>query len=227
MKAVIIAAGEGRRMRPLTLHIPKPLLKISGKAIIDYAYESLPAEIEEVIVVVKYLSDQIKAHIRKNWSKKKVEFARGSDRGTAFSFLAARKYLHNEKFLFLYGDEVPDPRDVKNCLKKNLSILVFKSTNPRANGIAYLRKNGTIKGIVEKPDDPSSNTAIDGVMVLNTDIFDYMPLKTRSEYYFSTMIDKFVLEHNVYPVKSISFIGDVTTPKDLRRVGKLISLRNE
>jgi len=214
-------------MRPLTLKEPKPLLKINGKAIIDYVYESIPEEVDEVIVVVRYMGDKIKSHISENWRRKNIHFATGSDKGTAYSFLAASKYLKNERFLFLYGDEVPDPRDVKRCLNKDLSVLVFKSANPRANGIAYLREDGTIGEIVEKPNNPKSNMAVDGVMVINTDIFNYIPIRTKGEYYFSTMIDKFVEEHKVYPVMSTNFIGDVTKPEDLERVGELLKQRNE
>ena len=56
MKAVILAAGEGRRMRPFTLSIPKPLLQLQGKKVIDYVFDALPDEVDEAIVTVRYLS---------------------------------------------------------------------------------------------------------------------------------------------------------------------------
>lgn len=227
MKAVILAAGEGKRMMPLTLKTPKPLLKVNGKAIIDYVLESFTPEIDEVIIVVKYLGNQIKKHIGKENRSKRIKYVLGSVKGTAYSFIAAKKYLKNERFLFVYGDEIPNPRDVKNCLSKDLSVLVFKSKNPRANGIAYLRKDCTIKKIVEKPKKPKSDLAVDGVMVLNTNIFDYAPAFTNNEYYFSTMVGSFVHEHKVHSVKAINFIGDLTTPQDLERVGNILKSRHE
>lgn len=227
MKAVILAAGEGKRMRPLTLKTPKPLLKVNGKPIIDYVFVALPKEIDEVIVVTKYLGNQIKEYLGDEHLDKKVHYASGSDKGSAYSFIAAKKYLENERFLFVYGDEIPDPKDVKNCLTKDLSILVFKSQNPQANGIAYLKKDGTIKKIIERPKNPKSNLAINGVMVLNTDIFNYKPSFTKGEYYFSTMVGLFVRDHKVYPVDARNFIGDLTAPQDLNRVGNIFKSRHE
>src|SRR3989344_4394219 len=126
MKAVILAAGEGTRMRPLTLSTPKPLLKVGGKPIIDYILESLPTEIDEVIIAVKYLGDQIKSHIGAKNLDKKIRYVTGSSLGTAYSFLATKKFLRSERFILVHGDELTDKIDIKNCLSKELSILVFK-----------------------------------------------------------------------------------------------------
>ncbi len=223
MKAVILAAGVGIRMRPLTLTTPKPLLKVNGKPIIEYVLASLPPQINEVIIVVDYLGNQIKEYIGKKNLKLKVTFVTGSNKGSAYSFMVARKYLSNERFLVVYGDEIPNPTDIKNCLTKELSILTFISHKPHAHGIAYLRKNGTIGSIIEKPKNPPSNLAIDGVMVVNTDIFTHItPSFITGEYYFSTLVGLFVRDHKVYPIPAQDFIGDITTPDDLLRVGKLL-----
>lgn len=228
MKAVILAAGEGKRMRPLTLNTPKPLLEVNGKRIIDYVLESFPPEIDKVIIVVKYLGRKIKRYIGKKTRGLEVKYVLGSDKGTAYSFMATKKYLVNERFLLVYGDEVPDLHDVKNCLTHDLSILVFKSRNPSAHGIAYLRKDRTIKDIIEKPKNPKSNLAVDGVMVLNTDIFAYTRSNTHGgEYYLSSMVGSFVRDHKVFAVNSRGFIGDLTTPHDLIRVGKILGARRK
>ncbi|MCX6704105.1 MAG: nucleotidyltransferase family protein [Candidatus Woesebacteria bacterium] len=225
MKAVILAAGMGERMRPLTLKTPKPLLKVNGKPIIDYALESFPPEITEVIIAVKYLGSKIRRHVGKKNRGMIVRYVLGSDKGTAYSFMAAKKYLKNERFLFVYGDEIPDKTDVANCLKKDLSILTFKSKNPQVNGIAYLSKDGSIRKIVEKPKSSKSNLGVDGVMVLNTDIFKYMPKLSRGEFYLSTMVGLFVRSHKVFPVKAKNFIGDIASPADLIRTGKILLAR--
>ncbi len=62
MQAVILAAGEGVRMRPLTLTKPKPLLEVLGKPLIRYATEGLPKEVTELIIVLGYRGEQIKAY---------------------------------------------------------------------------------------------------------------------------------------------------------------------
>lgn len=225
MKAVILAAGEGKRMSPLTLNTPKPLLKVNAKPIIEYVLESFPPQIDEVIIVVKYLGDQIKDYVGTTNGDRRVRYVLGSDKGTAYSFLAAKKFLANQRFLFINGDEIPDSRDVRNCLKKDLSILVFKPQDPEANGIAYLRADGTIEKIIEKPKKSTSDIAVDGVMVLNSDIFSYKPASKNGEYYFTSMVGSFVQDHKVSPVAAKDFIGDLTTPNDLVRVGNILRQR--
>ena len=109
-------------------------------------------------------------------------------------------------------------------MKKELSIVVFDSSNPALHGIATLRSDGTLEGIIEKPKDPKTRVAVDGIMVLNEKIFDYQPRPNdNGEYYFTSMLDQFVKDYRVWPVPSVKFIGDVTTPEDIERIEKLIS----
>ena len=225
MKVVILAAGIGKRMRPLTLTTPKPLLPVNGKPIIEYILESFPPEIEEIIIVVNYLGEQIKKHLGKNNRGLKITYVSGSLLGSAYSLLATKKYLKNERFLVVQGDEIPNQTDIVNCLTKELSCLTFESCNPQANGIGFLRKDGSLKKIIEKPKTSTSTLGIDGVMVIHTDIFNYIPVRTRGEYYFSTLMSLFVRDHKVFPVPTQGLIGDLTTPNDLVRVGNILKLR--
>lgn len=222
MKALILAAGEGKRMQPLTFKAPKPLLKINRRPILDYIFDSFPADITEVVIVVKYLGDMIKTKLGSKYRGRKIYFAEGSDKGTAYSFLSARPLIKkNERFLFVYGDEIPHPRDVKNCMKKELSVLVFESRKPKAHGIVILKKNGSILEVIEKPDKPKSNLAIDGAMVLNDRIFNYRPLpNSKGEYHFTSLLNQFCKDYDVWPVEALDFIGDITTPQDIERVSE-------
>ena len=108
-----------------------------------------------------------------------------------------------------------------------MSYLTFESHNPQAHGIGYLRKDGSIKKIIEKPKKTTSTLGVNGVMVLNTNIFNYSPTLIRGEYYFSTMIGAFVRDHKVFPVANMGLIGDITTPKDLIRAGKILNAREK
>ncbi len=222
MKAVILAAGEGTRMRPLTLTTPKPLLLVNGKAIMDYIFESLPEEVDEVIIVTLYLGHKIKKHFGNERDGKKILYVDGSNKGTAYSFLATEKHLQNERFLLIQGDELTDKVDISNCLKHDLSILTFTPKNPSACGMAHLRPNGTIRRIIEKPQKTISTTAVNGVMVLNTDIFKITPMLTKGEFYFSAVVNKFIQKHKVVPVKLQKTIIDITTPADIKRAALLL-----
>lgn len=225
MQAIILAAGEGKRMRPLTLETPKPLLKVKGKPIIEYIIESLPTEVDEVIVVVKYLGDQIRSHLGSSFSGRKIIFMEGCGQGTAQDFLLTKDFIQSDHFLVFYGDELPRREDVVNCLKEELSVLVFKSSNPGVHGIVVLNANGTIKSIIEKPENPPSDLAIDGLMVLSPDIFKYEPIissNKNGEYYLTSLLNQFVKDYDIYPVMSVGLMGDITTPADLDRIEKML-----
>jgi glucose-1-phosphate thymidylyltransferase len=223
MKAVILAAGRGERMRPLTLDTPKPLLKIKGRPILDYIFEVLPSEIDEVIVVVKYLAEKIERHLGGKFSGRKIKYAQGSDLGIAFSFLVAKDYIGKERFLVLYGDELLAAKDIKACLDHDLSIIVFKSPNPKASGVAVLDESGFFKKIIEKPENPPSDVAIGGIMVLNEKIFDYKPFKgPKGEFYLSSILGQFIKDNRVKAVFSDKFLGDITSPSDIARIEQLL-----
>lgn len=224
MKAVILAAGEGVRMRPLTIDIPKPLLRVAGKTLLDHIFEALPKEIDEAVIVVKYLGDQIKKYCGEVFHGRRVIYAEGSDLGTAYSFLAARPHLLDEdRFLFIYGDELPTSEDIVACLSYPASILCWEVDDPWNHGVATLRPDGTIAEIEEKPTHPASRLISGGVMVLNKKIFKCTPSKEdKKEFFFTQMLNQFVKEEKVQAVKLRRGIGGISTPADLERVERIL-----
>ena len=74
MKAVILAAGEGVRMRPLTLRTPKPLLQVAGRPLLEHIIYALPKDINELIVVIGYLGDQIKNFLGNEYHGLKIQY---------------------------------------------------------------------------------------------------------------------------------------------------------
>jgi bifunctional UDP-N-acetylglucosamine pyrophosphorylase/glucosamine-1-phosphate N-acetyltransferase len=202
MKAIILAAGEGKRMRPLTLTTPKPLLKINGQTILDNIFDSLPEAIDEVIVVVKYLAPKIKEYLGDFYKGRKIKYVEGSERGNAIGFLACRSYFkEGERFLVLYGDEIQSPEEIKKCLSYRAAWVCVPTDNPKSAGIADIAEDGRILEVVEKPENPKSNWSAAGTIVLDTKIFNYAPRPHASgESYLSSMVDQFLKDYPVYAV---------------------------
>lgn len=151
MKCVILAAGRGKRMMPLTKDTPKPLLKVGDKCLIDYVLDSLPKEIDEIIIVVDYLGFQIVRHVENRNLRRKVTSVEGSPKGNVYSFLNTKEHFYyGERFLLIYGDEIPNPVDVQKCLDRALSILTYGSWE------------------------------YGGVMVLNSTIFHFSPRGSKN-----------------------------------------------
>lgn len=228
MKAVVLAAGVGMRMRPLTLNTPKPLLKIAGKPLLDYIFEAMPQEIDEAVIAVRYLGEQIKAYCGDVFHGRRIYYTEGSEMGTAYSFLSAKNYLLNEdRFLFVNGDEMPFKEDISACLKYPSSILCFEMPDPWNHGVAALRGDGTITEIEEKPKHPKSSLIAAGVMVLTNKIFKAEPEnKGRGELFFTDMLNQFVKCEKVWAVRPSYGIGGISTPADIERVEKILSSRS-
>lgn len=224
MKAVILAAGKGKRMRPLTDNIPKPMIPVLGRPLLEYTFGVLPGEIDEVILVVRYLGDKIKEYFGDDFLGKKITYAEGSGLGTAYSFLAAKKYLKKkDRFLFLYGDECPNLKDVNECLKYQSSILCWEVSDPWNHGVVEFDTNNKIIKITEKPKNPKTDIIAGGVMVLTPTIFDYKPaMGVKNEFYFTDMIAQYIKKERVMAVVSKDAIGGISTPKDIERLEKYL-----
>src|SRR3989344_9231437 len=102
MQAVMFTAGDGSRMRPLTLSKPKALLEVGEKTILQYLGEALPSEITELIVVVGYLKEQIQSYCGKEFFGRKVTYVWQKEKtGTARALQLCKEYLKRGSFMVL------------------------------------------------------------------------------------------------------------------------------
>ncbi len=227
MKAIILAAGKGERMLPLTKTIPKPLIPVLGKPVLDRLFEAIPEEITDVVIVVLHLAKKIQKHCGNNFYGRKISYAIGSVEGNAKSFLAAKDFVKNEsRFLLLQGDELPYSKDIERCLTFSSSSLCFEMPDPWNHGIAALRPDGTIESVVEKPKVPIGNLVNDGVMVLTQKIFDCEPLQgAKGEFSFSSMFDQYIKKERVMAIKAQYGCGGFSSPADIPRVEEILKQR--
>lgn len=227
-KAIVLAAGEGKRMLPLTLSLPKPLLIVNGKPVLDHIFEAFPREITEAVIVVRYLGEKIKAYCGKVFHGRPVRYAEGSEKGNAFSFLAVKPYVgRDERVMVLYGDEIPSAENMQKCLAHEFSWLCKETARPKAVGIVRLRDDGTIEEILEKSDSPPSTIAAIGLMVLPGEVFYYEPVKhPNGEYYLSSLLNPFLRKEKVHAVVTVGGCS-LTTPEDLPKVETFLKRRNQ
>ena len=211
-------------MRELTSSIPKPLLQFAGKGALDHIFSALPPEIDEAVIVVKYLAEQIMTYCGDEFHGRKIRYAEGSDKGTAFSFISSRPFIKDgERFAVVYGDEYLTLEEVVSCLAHKYSWLCYPVDDPTMVGIAEVDSHGNITNVIEKPQQSQSNLAADGLMVVDSEIFNYAPdSHTDGEYYFSTMMNKFIKDHPVVAVYGSSKHGQITAPEDLKKMSDKI-----
>lgn len=217
MKAIILAAGRGERMMPLTRDMPKPLLMVAGKTVLGHIFEALPEEIDEAIIVVKYLGEKIRAYCGDNFHGRKIQYAEGNIRGNAFSFLAAHPFVEKgERIMILYGDEIPSRKNMEKCLEYRYSWLCKETARPQSAGVARFRRDGTIEEIAEKSLNPPSHIAVIGLMVMGARVFDFLPEQNQNgEYYLTSILNKFLKEEKVYAVLTRDGSRSLTSPADI------------
>lgn len=224
MKAVILAAGIGKRMRPLTRNLPKPLIKIAGKTFLDHIFDSLPKQVDTVIVVVGYKADQIKKYLGSFYKERKVRYVLQKKLdGTAGALLVARSLLQEGRFLVFYGDELPRASEVKKMMLYRYSVLCHKINKPIPTGVLNLDSRGRILKIIEKREKikpPATSTG--GVMLIDENIFKYKPVRhSNGEVYLSSMLNKFLRKHPVYAVMGPSDLYFITKD-DVDKANKIL-----
>jgi bifunctional UDP-N-acetylglucosamine pyrophosphorylase/glucosamine-1-phosphate N-acetyltransferase len=222
IQAVILAAGKGTRMRPLTEHTPKPLVKVLGKPLIEHIVASLPDQVDEIIIVVGYLSEQIKKYCGDNFLGKKVTYVEQKEmRGTADALFLARPFL-KEKFLVLMADDILDKASFEECLKHELAILVSVSETPEKFGVVEINDEGIVTRLVEKPAEPASNLVSTGAMVLNKNFFEYTPkLSASGEFFITDIVNEMIHDHPFHTVTAKQWIA-IASPEDIERAEDIL-----
>lgn len=203
-------------MRPLTLTTPKPLLPIGGRPILEHIGNALPSQITELILVVGYLGDHIRAFCGERFFGRPVTYVHQERKlGTAHALKLCRNKLNGERFLLLYADDLHDRGGLDAMLAHPRSLLVAEHPEPRRFGVVTLHPDGTIAGIAEKPERPLSNLVSTGAMVLDRRIFNYEPeLHPNGEYYLTSMFDKMIRDVPMMAVETTGWFP-IAAPEDL------------
>lgn len=183
MDAIILAAGLGTRLRPHTLTIPKPLLPVQDRPILDWIIAALPP-VNRLIVVVNYLAEQIEAYLSKqghikNWSIVKQDVPRG----TGDALHVCKSYVESDRLLVLNGDDLYGASDLTRLIAKPMGLLASPVDEPRKFGIVFPRADGTLERMIEKPDLDGRQLANIGAYLFPRRVFDIeLPLSPRGEY---------------------------------------------
>lgn len=206
MKAVILCAGKGLRLWPLTLTLPKPLIKIFEKSVLEHNLEQLKGIVKEVILIIGYKGELIKEKIGSSYKGLKIRYLwQRNPQGTAQAAKIAQPIL-GERFLLLNGDDFYFREDLKKLLKIFPSILVKKNKDPSCFAGVVVKDN-QIKDIIEKPKQKISELASTGAYYLPKTIFRYRIKKSiRGEYEFPDYVKEFIKKNTLYFVEAKNWI---------------------
>ncbi|WP_331234082.1 UTP--glucose-1-phosphate uridylyltransferase AglF [Natronorarus salvus] len=235
MKAVVLAAGKGTRLRPLTDEKPKGMVEIDGKPILTRCFEQLvELGADELLVVVGYKKEVIIDHYGDEFEGTPITYAHQREQsGLAHALLTVEEHIDDD-FMLMLGDNVFDA---------NLADVVRRQHEDRADaaflveevpweeadryGVCETNKYGEIIEVVEKPEDPPSNLVMTGFYTFTPAIFHACHLtqpSNRGEYEISEAID--LLIRSGRTIDAIRIDGwriDVGYPEDREEAERRIT----
>lgn len=230
-RAVILASGEGVNMRPFTYEIPKPLIPVNGRPLLEYGITLLREhQITDIVITISHLGDKIREYFG-DGSKFGVKITYVEEKkpsGTGGALLAAREHILGSPFIMLYGDVLLD-LDLTEFLQGHRNLKAAIGTlgltsvaDPSAYGAVRMRGTRIVE-FSEKPSISSdvSRLVFAGIGIFEPTVFDFFPKKKKGqisleEHIFPELINQGRLYG--YPFEGQWF--DVSTPEAYDRVLK-------
>ncbi len=225
MKALLLSAGFGTRLKPVTYLIPKCLVPVHGKPLMEYWLDILcRAQIVPVLINLHYLSDQVENFIKKSQYKKYIKTVYETKLlGTGGTLLKNRIFFGREQILLIHGDNLSN-FDINAFInthnlrpdKCDITMMTFKSETPESCGIVELDSDNIVCAFHEKVCNPPGNLANGAVYILEPSIFDFLSSLGKDEIDFSTE----VLPHylgRIYTFHNTCYHRDIGTMENYRR----------
>jgi len=188
LKAVILAAGQGTRMGPLTRNIPKVMLPIANKPLLLHVLESArDAGITEFVLVVGYGAKIIKEYFKDgSFLDASIEYVHQEEQLGTADAVGSVKGMVGDRFLVLNGDIIVNPAHIKKLIKCRSDVVLTARhvDNPSEYGVLEVRDDRVYR-IIEKSLDPPTNLANAGIYVFPSSIFEAIgrtELSIRKEY---------------------------------------------
>ena len=234
MKGILLHAGHGTRLRPLTHTGPKQLLPIANKPMSQYCIESMKdAGVTEIAVIIGGVGSNKVREYYGNGERFNVKISyieQDSPKGIAHAIGLCQNFIGNDKFLVFLGDNIihKNINDFSNEFLNSdddASILLCEVENPSRFGIADM-KNGKITKIMEKPKDPPTNYAVTGIYFLTSKIFriiENLKPSWRNELEITDALQILLSEKNKISYHIITdYWKDTGTPEDILDASKKI-----
>lgn len=232
MKAVILAAGRGTRLAPLTDTVPKALVHINGRPMLDILLEQLSAVgVSEAVIVLNYLKEQIKSAVGSEKHGVRITYAEQEKiNGSAPALLCAEPHIQEEKFITIACDSLFET-DLLQRLLEHDSDGVFtcrEVEDGRRYGILETQGRRVTR-IIEKPENPPTNLANFSVYVLPLDIFDAcknVPPGKNGETWLPDALQMLIEQGMIFTFEKSEHILDIGTREQLAEAQELAKKLN-
>lgn len=223
MKLVILAAGKETRMGELTKDIPKSMLTVRGKNLIEHKLDATPLEhISEIVLVVRYLQEIIRNHFGTEYKGTPITYVEDTIQGTGKAVWNAQNIL-DEPFLVMNGDDVYHPDDILAIMRTKGGILLDRAKTEVKSGKAVIdnhRLVNIVEGQLMQPGEPINT----GFYHLTPEVFDFELVKTqdKDEWGLPQTLIARAQDFPLIPVYATQWI-QVTVPEDIQKAEKELS----
>jgi len=241
MKGVILSAGHGTRLWPITHTQAKQLIPIANKPMVFYVIEDLRnAGIKDIAVIVGHTPERIN-HVKgvigdgSRWGIKITYVEQAAPSGIAQAVGLTKDFVGNDDFIVYLGDNVLKGgiNDYVDAFKKSgadFGILLSKHKSPEMFGVAVFDKDDKLVGFVEKPKDPPSNLVITGIYMLRPCVFHEIekllkgPPGVRGEYQITDVFDTMMKSGKYRPMTCVvkDWWKDTGKPEDILEANHLL-----
>jgi len=228
MKALLLSAGLGTRLRPVTNNIPKCLVDINGRPLLDYWVSMLCADgVRPLLVNLHYMADKVLDYIETSGCKKFIETVSESELlGTAGTLLKNRDFFGEEPLMLVHADNL-SKFDVRAFISAHtnrptgceMTMMTFTTTSPESCGIVDVDERNVVVGFYEKVKNPPGNLANGAVYILEPSIFVFLESLKKNVIDFSTevlprYIGRIATFHNGVYHRDIGTLESLLTARD-------------
>ncbi len=224
VQAVIMAAGLGTRLRPLTDTTPKPMLLVLNRPILEWTIDALPEEVGEVILVVGYLQEQIKNHFGDSWHGRVIRYVTQNElTGTGTAVHEARKFLQPGRFFVINGDDLYDRSDLQKLGQHQHSMLVMINADTSRFSCVVGNADNLLQQIQEGCKAEHMHLVNTGAYVLDEAYFE-LPLQSIGKGEFG-LPHTVTAAHDRYQTNLVigSFWFPIGYPADLEQASQALS----
>jgi len=223
MKAIILAAGKWTRLLPITENIPKAMVEVFWKSLLEHNMDCLAPYVNEFIIVVKYKKEAIIKYFGDTYKWIPIRYHEQWEKywtGWAMIWIEC-----DDDIFIMYGDNVFEPRDIKNIItSKYYGSLVCKTNNPEKYGIYHIGLDGFALEMIEKSQEYIWNLANLWGFKLSSVFLEYIketPLSQRGEYELVEALNKFIAKNKFKVIEIRWEFLDITSIEDLEAANTL------
>ncbi len=226
MKAVILAAGRGTRMKALTENMPKPMLAINGKPFLHYLIDNLrKAGFTDIAVVVCYRKDVIGSWVADNEIDVTL-IEQGEPQGTGDAVLHAKEWAGGEGFIVVMGDNLYSPRDLKALASTDEYCYIAGARDLEQTKLAAIISDGDfLVNVIEKPPKKMSELSNVGMYKFTPAVFDALAKigkSPRGEYEITDAIALLAESRKMKVFVLKDYWIDLTTPDDIKKIERFL-----